>query len=140
MHSKRTSDISLSCPGCGFRIFNRRYAKCERCGCALPAAMLLSEQERQALLHNEQERLSFELERARSRRAGASVRPAGWLSSSRTPTRPSSASGPTAAGDLSPPSTSSDAFTSGGGGVFDGGGASGSAGGESASPSSGDVN
>lgn len=30
------------CPECGFRIFNRRVAKCESCGAALPAELLLT--------------------------------------------------------------------------------------------------
>jgi hypothetical protein len=30
------------CPACGFQIFNRRVAKCESCGAALPAELLLS--------------------------------------------------------------------------------------------------
>ena len=40
------------CPECGFGIFNRRYAKCEKCGIALPESMAMSRQE----LHAVQER------------------------------------------------------------------------------------
>jgi hypothetical protein len=33
------------CPACGFQIFNRRVAKCESCGVAVPRDLLLSAQE-----------------------------------------------------------------------------------------------
>lgn len=37
------------CPQCGFRIFNRRVAKCEKCAAALPAELRYSEDEIAAL-------------------------------------------------------------------------------------------
>jgi DNA-directed RNA polymerase subunit RPC12/RpoP len=43
----------LSCPACGFGVFNRRYPKCERCGAELPASVVFSDQERRALLDRE---------------------------------------------------------------------------------------
>ena len=37
------------CPSCGFRIFNRRLATCERCGATLPSELLFSREEIDAL-------------------------------------------------------------------------------------------
>jgi hypothetical protein len=34
--------MNFACPSCGFRVFNRRYSKCERCGKDLPSEMLLT--------------------------------------------------------------------------------------------------
>ena len=126
MQPKRVSTTNFSCPACGFRVFNRRYPKCERCKTALPASLLLSELERQALLKGEEEQLSSKLERTRDRRAPASLGSLG------------AASGGTTTEGWSSANTSSDTFTSGGGGIFDGGGASGSFGGDSGSSFGGD--
>jgi len=129
MQPNRVSTVDLSCPACGFRVFNRRYPKCERCKSMLPASLLLSEQERQALRKREEDQLNSELERSRVRRS---------LATGHAPARGGSPSGPVATSDWSSASTSSDTFTSGGGGVFDGGGASGSFGGDSGGSSGGD--
>ena len=129
MQPKRVGTVlDLSCPACGFRVFNRRYPKCERCKSALPASLLLSEQERQALLKREEDQLNSELERTRVRRSRAPVH---------TGASRGSPSGPVATSDWSSASASSDTFTSGDGGVFDGGGASGSFGGDSGGSSGG---
>ena len=122
MQPKRVSAVDLSCPACGFRVFNRRYPKCERCKAELPASLLFSEHERQALLKREQDQLNLKLERARAGRSRAPVH---------TPVTSESASGASWASDGSSADTSSDIFTSGGGGVFDGSGASGSFGSDS---------
>ena len=45
-----------SCPECGFRIYNRRFPKCEACGAALPETLVYSPAERFALQHAEEER------------------------------------------------------------------------------------
>ena len=129
MQPNRPSAVDLSCPTCGFRVFNRRYPKCERCKSALPASLLLSEQERQALRKREEDELNSELERSRIRRSRAT----GHASA-----REGSPSGALGTTDWSSASASSDPLTSGGGGVFDGGGASGSFGGDSGSSSGGD--
>jgi hypothetical protein len=42
------------CPHCGFRIFNRRYAKCESCGRDLPEPLVYSADERAALITKEE--------------------------------------------------------------------------------------
>lgn len=132
MHLKRNGAIPPLCSACGFRVFNRRYPKCERCGSALPASLLLPEEERKALLKGEEQRLNLELERARVARSRASVQaPAQHPTSSQLPAGLGSPFGLAATGDWSFASSSSGAFTSGGGGVFDGGGASGSFGGSS---------
>ena len=34
--------MNFACPSCGFRVFNRRYSKCERCGRELPQDLLLT--------------------------------------------------------------------------------------------------
>lgn len=34
--------MNFACPSCGFRVFNRRYSKCEHCGRDLPQEMLLT--------------------------------------------------------------------------------------------------
>lgn len=43
-----------ACPTCGFRVFNRRYPKCESCGIFLPSHLALSAAERAALLEQEE--------------------------------------------------------------------------------------
>lgn len=57
-----------TCPACGFRIFNRRFPKCERCGAALPEAIAYSAQELAALREKEGE----EERQAQRRKAAAS--------------------------------------------------------------------
>ena len=49
-------------PACGFRVFNRRYQKCESCAATLPESIVYSAVERHTPLMAEEERL---LERAR---------------------------------------------------------------------------
>ena len=120
--------VDLSCPRCGFRVYNRRYPKCERCGSALPTALLLSQPEREAILKHGEEQIDLELKRTRIRRRR------------NTPHTSDNYGTPGASGtvgDWSNASTSSDTFTSGGGGVFDGRGASGSFGGDSGGSSGG---
>ncbi len=51
-----------TCPECGFRIYNRRFANCESCGAALPESLVYSPVERHALQLEDEER---SLERAR---------------------------------------------------------------------------
>jgi len=126
MQLKQVTTLDLSCPGCGFRIFNRRHPKCERCGSALPASLLLSEQERHALLTREQEQLDRELQQAKERRSRAAVVAPMWHPPLSFP------------GACDSMSTSSGTFGSGGGGVFDGGGACGSFGSEHGTSSGSD--
>ncbi len=52
-----------ACPACGFRVFNRRYPKCESCGATLPESIVYSAVERHTLLMAEEER---SLEQARN--------------------------------------------------------------------------
>ena len=125
--------LDLSCSRCGFRVYNRRYPKCERCGCALPASLLLSDQERQALRKQGEEQLNLELEHLRRRRSRAPAR-----SDVSQTAREQSSSTASVPGDWSSAGTSADTFTSGGGGMFDGGGASGSFGSDSGGSSGGD--
>ena len=49
----------LACPSCGFRVFNRRYPKCESCGAVLPESIAYTPAERASLF--EAERLEREL-------------------------------------------------------------------------------
>jgi len=51
------------CPACGFQIFNRRCAKCERCGALLPTELLLTAEQIAAL--------DADHERSRKARAGS---------------------------------------------------------------------
>ena len=138
MHHEQARLIKMSCPACGFQVFNRRYPKCERCGSGLPASLLYSDQERQALLEAEKEQLSLELRRRQRDRSREAIR---RRRISTTPGIPVEASRPGSDGaavyDGSAASISN-TFTSGGGGAFDGGGASGSFGGDSGSSSSDD--
>ncbi|NUZ06764.1 hypothetical protein [Piscinibacter koreensis] len=60
------SNASPTCPDCGFRIFNRRYPKCESCGALLPDSIVYTSAERSAIF--EAERLGRE---AREREARA---------------------------------------------------------------------
>lgn len=53
------------CPACGFRIFNRRYPKCESCGAALPQSLAYTAAERRALMAAEDERERAEARDAR---------------------------------------------------------------------------
>jgi tRNA(Ile2) C34 agmatinyltransferase TiaS len=42
--------IQPTCPACGFRVFNRRYPKCESCGTELPESIVYTTTERSALV------------------------------------------------------------------------------------------
>jgi fluoroacetyl-CoA thioesterase len=70
--AKRGKDTP-SCPSCGFQVFNRRYAKCERCGAALPESIVYSAEELAALRERERKE---ELERQREQRAKKVKKPA----------------------------------------------------------------
>ena len=54
--------VAPACPACGFRVFNRRYPKCESCGASLPESIVYNDVERHTLLIADEER---DLERAR---------------------------------------------------------------------------
>jgi hypothetical protein len=60
------------CPQCGFRVFNRRYPKCESCGAALPESIVYSPTERHSLLAADEERA---LEKARNEKPADSTFP-----------------------------------------------------------------
>lgn len=135
MQQQQTKLTKMSCPACGFQVFNRRYPKCERCHSDLPASLVYSDQERRALLQREEERLRMELKRQelhRSRNALRRQRTSNASGSASSTPMPTCDSG--TGGTVSTP----DSFVSGGGGVFDGGGASGSFGGDGGSSSSSD--
>ena len=72
MQQEQTKLSKMSCPACGFQVFNRRYPKCERCDSDLPASQVYSDQQRRALLDREEERLSLEL---KHRELHRSIRP-----------------------------------------------------------------
>lgn len=55
------------CPACGFRVFNRRYPKCESCGAELPTDIAYSDEERHRLMAAEE---AIALEVARQSRGG----------------------------------------------------------------------
>jgi uncharacterized membrane protein YgcG len=128
----RAKLADMSCPACGFHVFNRRYPKCERCKSDLPASLVYSDQERRALLEQEKERLGVELQHrererereARHRRSAPGIA-GGEVAAPTAPHGGGSGSG-------------SGGFVSGGGGVFDGAGASGSYGGDGGSCSGSD--
>ena len=50
-----TVTTSPICPACGFRVFNRRYPKCESCGTELPRSLVYSAAERRALIEAERQ-------------------------------------------------------------------------------------
>ena len=135
MQQKHTKPTKMSCPACGFQVFNRRYPRCEGCGSDLPASLVFSDQERRALLEREEERLDLELKRIaldRSRNASRGQRTSNASGDSvPSPTL-------TCASGTGGTFTASDGFASAGGGVFDGGGASGLFGGDGGSSSSSD--
>ena len=60
--------VAPVCPECGFRVFNRRFPKCESCGAELPESIVYSPVERHTLLVAEEER---SLEKARGEKSGA---------------------------------------------------------------------
>ena len=45
--------IPFVCPDCGFRVFNRRYPKCEACGSLLPASVVYTAEQRKDLFAQE---------------------------------------------------------------------------------------
>ena len=49
------SSNRFACPDCGFRIFNRRYPRCERCGKALPKELIYSTEELSAMIAQEEQ-------------------------------------------------------------------------------------
>ena|SRR5450432_2343673 len=132
MQQEQATPTKMTCPACGFQVFNRRYPRCERCESDLPASLLYSKDELRALLQTEKERLSLEL---KQRKPPRSRKASGWEWTSNTPGTAVEAPSPTNSGGTV---SISDGFASGGGGVFDGGGASGSFGGDSGSSSSSD--
>jgi anti-sigma factor RsiW len=50
--------MDYNCQECGFKVFNRRYPKCESCGAALAQGVALSTTERSALF--EEDRVAAE--------------------------------------------------------------------------------
>ena len=48
------ADAGPHCPACGFRVFNRRYPKCESCGVELPEDIAYSASERHAIIEGEE--------------------------------------------------------------------------------------
>ena len=63
------------CLACGFRIFNRRYPRCEACGQDLPQALLLGSAERKALdaEHEKSRQDRKRIEQARRRRKSGNI-------------------------------------------------------------------
>ncbi|MBI1771763.1 MAG: hypothetical protein HYR68_05365 [Burkholderiales bacterium] len=59
------------CPACGFPVFNRRYAKCEKCGIALPETIVMSRQELRDIRERErqEDESAAELKRKQARRS-----------------------------------------------------------------------
>ena len=49
------NESAWKCQACGFRIFNRRYPKCESCGAPLAPSMIYTAQELVALREQEQQ-------------------------------------------------------------------------------------
>ena len=58
------------CPHCGFTVFTNRYPKCEKCGQLLPAGMVLSMQDLDAVLEKERKE-ALEVEQAKQRKAAS---------------------------------------------------------------------
>ena len=61
------AELGPHCPACGFRVFNRRYPKCESCGAELPPDVAYSDVERHRLMAAEE---ALALEVARQSRSG----------------------------------------------------------------------
>lgn len=61
------AEVGPHCPACGFRVFNRRYPKCESCGAELPPDVAYSDAERHRLMAAEE---ALALEVARQSRSG----------------------------------------------------------------------
>ena len=55
------NESAWKCQACGFRIFNRRYPKCESCGAPLAPSMLYTAQEL-ATLHEQEQQVRSEFE------------------------------------------------------------------------------
>ena len=132
MQPGQANPTKMTCPECGFHVFNRRYPKCERCKSDLPASLLYSEVERRTMLEAEKVRLTWELKQPKPQGSRKASR-RGWTSNS-----PGIAAGQPSLTNDGGTVSALDGFASAGGGVFDGGGASGSFGGDSGSSGSSD--
>jgi len=62
--------VRYRCPECGFQIFNRRVPKCESCGAALPAELLLRRDQIAALDAAHEKSKKEQEARARAARGG----------------------------------------------------------------------
>ena len=49
------ADAGPHCPACGFRVFNRRWPKCESCGAELPETIAYSPSQRHSLIEADAE-------------------------------------------------------------------------------------
>ena len=65
-----TRTVRPTCPACGFRVFNRRYPKCEKCGAPLPEAIVYTAAEL-ATMRDADQRSDEERARRRAREQGA---------------------------------------------------------------------
>jgi hypothetical protein len=62
--------VRYRCPACGFQIFNRRLAKCESCGAALPSDLLLNDDQKATLDANHEKGRKARAGRKRADRSG----------------------------------------------------------------------
>jgi hypothetical protein len=77
--------VKYRCPACGFHIFNRRVAKCESCGVALPAHLLFSAEDIAKLdLQHEQSQKQHEAKQRKRQEYGDSsiADSSGWAGDS----------------------------------------------------------
>ena len=63
--------MDFKCQACGFRIFNRRYPKCESCGVELSPGLALSDAERKAAYEADQAALDASWRAERKATAGS---------------------------------------------------------------------
>ena len=72
-------NLSPVCPACGFRVFNRRYPKCESCGNWLPTPLALSASESAVLQEKEKlEEMESRLKKSQSSGDSGSGGVSGW--------------------------------------------------------------
>lgn len=69
------TEPNLRCPACGFRVYNRRYPKCESCAQALPAELVLAPEQVRALAAGEARQARAAMDRRALRKLAGRTAP-----------------------------------------------------------------
>lgn len=71
--------IRPKCPECGFSVFNRRFAKCESCGAALPTSIVYTADELKLLAEKDKADEEARQKALTRQKAGTKGNNADWL-------------------------------------------------------------